>query len=396
MSVLNKISDLRPQRRNANKHKQRGMGQLEKSVQTDGWIGAITVAADGETFDGSARIEVAATTGFDDAIVVRSDGTRPIVHIREDIPNADDPRAVRLGIAANAIASHNLEWDGAILDEIAGEIDLGEFFGGDELRSLLSKVSGGGDDVPEVEDGPTRVQPGEIWQLGRHRVMCGDSTKAEDVARLMQGERWQMVVTDPPYGVEYEGGSGNSTKRIRLAGDMSASLYSAFLIAWMLYRDNKAAVYLWFAGTEGRSVYTAVEDAGLTVRALIIWNKLNAHFGDYMAQYMERKEPLLYCVKDGSNWYGPTNEVTVWDIEQPSKNEHHSTEKPIECMERPIRNSTKHGDIVVDGFLGSGTTLIACERTGRRCYGIEIEPRYCDVILKRWENETGGIAERIS
>jgi hypothetical protein len=135
------ISDIRPQSRNANKHSQRGMGQLERSVQSDGWIGAITVAADGETFDGSARIEVASTAGFEDAIIVESDGTRPIVHVRTDIPTADDPRAARLGIAANRVASVNLEWDTDVLESLITDgVDLTAFWHEDELSELLSIV----------------------------------------------------------------------------------------------------------------------------------------------------------------------------------------------------------------------------------------------------------------
>jgi hypothetical protein len=153
------IGDIAPQRRNANKHSQRGMGQLEKSVQSDGWIGAITVAADGETFDGSARIEVAAASGFQDAIVVRSDGTRPIVHIREDIATADDPRAVRLGLAANAIAQHNLQWDAEVLAGIDPDI-LGEYWLPDEIVMLL-----GG----EVQKDEPNVVP-----TGKAEVTCPD------------------------------------------------------------------------------------------------------------------------------------------------------------------------------------------------------------------------------
>ncbi len=134
------INDVRPQRRNANKHSPRGLGQLETSVQTDGWIGAITVAADGESFDGSARVELASAAGFEDAIIVESDGTRPIIHIRSDIPNADDMRAVRLGLAANRVAQVNLEWDAAVLTELGADIDLSAFFSKDELMVLLQEV----------------------------------------------------------------------------------------------------------------------------------------------------------------------------------------------------------------------------------------------------------------
>ena len=214
--------------------------------------------------------------------------------------------------------------------------------------------------------------------------MCGDSTKGDDVGRVMGGEKAALMITDPPYGVAYEGGSGNANKREKLAGDGDAGLYARFLAVW-----DATPAYIWFADSKGHTVYNAAIDAGFTIRALIVWHKLKAHYGAFMAQYMQKHEPCLYCVKGGEPWYGPSNEVTVWEIDQPARNEYHPTQKPVECMSRPMKNSSKVGDIVVDPFLGSGTTLIAAEQLGRRCFGIEISPAYCDVIVQRWENLTG-------
>ena len=146
---------------------------------------------------------------------------------------------------------------------------------------------------------------------------------------------------------------------------------------------------MWFADKRGISVFNAVESVGLTVRAMIIWNKVDAHYGNFMAQYMQKHEPCLYCVKDSSEWYGATNEVTVWDIKQPTINEFHPTQKPIECMAKPITNSTKIGDIVAEPFSGSGTTLIACENLSRKCRAVEISPAYVAVAIQRWVDVTG-------
>ena len=145
------------------------------------------------------------------------------------------------------------------------------------------------------------------------------------------------------------------------------------------------AMYLWFSGTHGAEVYSAVIATGYTVRALLIWNKIEAHYGNFMAQYMNKHEPFLYCVRGKPQWFGPTNEVTVWDVKQPSRNEFHSTQKPVELATRAIRNSVNEGGVVADWFLGSGSTLIAAEQTKRRCFAIELVPSFCQVAIDRWE-----------
>lgn len=248
------------------------------------------------------------------------------------------------------------------------------------------------DDVPPVPDDPI-TRPGDLWLLGKHRLLCGDSTNADDVARLMGGERADMVFTDPPYGVDYEGGSGNDKKRLKIAGDVNG-IYHEWLSLWRVYATEKTPFYIWFAALHGRQTYDAVDSSGLHVRALLIWNKINPHYGGYMAQYMQKHEPFLYCHIGSPNWYGPTNEVTVWDVVQPSRNELHPTQKPVELAERAIGNSSKPNDLVLDLFGGSGSTLIACEQTNRRCAMMELDPAYCDVIVRRWENATGETATR--
>jgi DNA modification methylase len=206
----------------------------------------------------------------------------------------------------------------------------------------------------------------------------------------MQGEKAQLVVTDPPYGVDYTGGHGKK-KRERILGDEDASLYAEALVMAHAYTDDKAPLYVWFAGNQGEDVYRAVREAHYDVAALVFWHKTKAHYGAFMAQYMQKHEPLLYCRKRGSGarWTGPTNEVTVWDADQPSRNEWHPTQKPIEVIERCIRNSSERGHIVLDLFGGSGTTLIAADNLGRAARIVELDPRYCDVIRRRYENAKG-------
>jgi len=211
--------------------------------------------------------------------------------------------------------------------------------------------------------------------------MCGDSTKAEDVARLMRGEKVTLMVTDPPYGVGYEGGQANTEKRERIVADDDTAIFGeALRIASKAMPSG--AWYIWHAGRCAEPVYAAVRENGYEARSLLVWNKIDAHYGAPSAHYCQKHEPCLYAVRGSAGFVGPSNEVTVWDIKQPHQNELHPTQKPIECMARPIRNHD--APIVLDPFLGSGTTLIAAEKLNRTCYGMEIDPKYCDVIIKRY------------
>lgn len=245
------------------------------------------------------------------------------------------------------------------------------------------------DDVPPEIDRAAELQKewgterGQVWTCGKHRVMCGDSTSAEDVATLMDGKKAEMVWTDPPYGVDYDGGM---KRREKLDGDTSPSLYSAFLPIIRKFIHPHAAVYLFYADGDA-----AVTTAGYEVRNTLVWNKNQAQFGALSAQYKQKHEPFLYCHIKGRApaWFGDTNEVTVWEVDRANKNEYHPTQKPIELAARALGNSTKATDVVLDPFLGSGTTLIAAEQTGRVCYGMEISPAYVAVTLQRYKDVTG-------
>jgi DNA modification methylase len=254
---------------------------------------------------------------------------------------------------------------------------------GDDLDALLDREpEPETESVPEPPEEPTSKR-GEIYELGPHRLMCGDAADRDSWAFLFGAALADLVVTDPPYGVEYEGGSGNQRKREKLVGD-DRDVYAGVLPIVSEYAAANAALYLWHAGRRATAAYRAVEDAGWTVRSQIIWHKLNAHYGAWMAQYLPKHEPCIYCVREPPTWNGATNEVTVWEHDQPSQNEHHPTQKPVELMARAIRNSSNPNAIVADPFAGSGSTLIAAEQTGRVCYAMEIEPRYCDVIRRRY------------
>lgn len=394
---MKRLTDLRPQAENANKHNPRGLGLLEKSIQTDGWIGAITVAADGETFDGSARLEVGAATGFDDAIVVETDGTKPVVVRRTDIASASDPRARRLSVAANQIASVDWQPDAALLAEWAeadGAIralwDDGAWAGLMEGMQGAPDIGGAGDEFDATPaDGPTRTQPGDLWEIGPHRLLVGDCTDPANVERLMGGDKAEMMFTDPPYGVDYTGGHFHSgdvnikRERERLAGDDGTALYDEFLPIVLPVVDGPC--YMWFADRKAKEVFDAIDANRCEVHALIIWHKVNATYAAMNAQYKQRHEPCLYFKPSGSTlrWCGPSDECTLWEIRRDSVNEFHPTQKPIELVERALKNHK--ASIVIDPFGGSGTTLIAAHQQRRRAFLVELSPAYADVILRRAE-----------
>jgi DNA modification methylase len=270
----------------------------------------------------------------------------------------------------------------------------------DGLTPDLPEPGSGGDEFEPDDAAPCRVQAGDVWLLGGvHRLICGDCTDPATVERLMQGERADMVWTDPPYGVGYAGGHFHSgdvqikRERERLSGDTDTALYDIFLPMVLPYVDGP--LYMWFADTHARDVYNAVYDNHCEVHALIIWHKINATYAAMNAQYKQRHEPCLYFKPKGSTlrWCGPSDECTLWEIKRDAVNEYHPTQKPIALPERAICNHDV--SLVLDPFLGSGTTIIAAHRTGRRCYGCEISPEYCEIILQRCEAE-GLTVEKVS
>jgi DNA modification methylase len=307
-------------------------------------------------------------------------------------------------LADNRIALSS-GWDDEMLANELSDLHADEFdmallgFDADELAGLLKlneeEPSGEivEDEVPEPPADPI-TQPGNLWILGEHRLLCGDSTKAEDVGRLMDGVKADMMFTDPPYGVNYQGGvqfDGNggavTNNREKLKNDDTTAIYPAFLPVALTAVDGPC--YMWFADSKARDVYNAVHDNGCEVHALIIWHKTNATYAAMNAQYKQRHEPCLYFKPKGSTlrWCGATTEATIWSQDRDGINEFHPTQKPVALAGKAIKNH--ESKTVVDMFCGSGSTLIASEQLNRKCYGMEISPAYCDVIVKRWENLTG-------
>jgi site-specific DNA-methyltransferase (adenine-specific) len=398
-TTIRHLRDLTPDTRNANKGSERGQHLIEESLRQYGAGRSILIDKNGVIMAGNKTAENFGAIGLDDVIVVQTDGTKLVAVQRTDLDMMADPRARELAIADNRASEVSLDWNADVLKELGEEIDLTKFWSADELAALLPPVTTDlltdEDDVPPVPDEP-KSKLGDLYRLGDHRLLCGDSTCVTDVERLMDGQKADMVFTDPPYGVDYDGGT---TKREKLAGDNSTALYEPACMMAQMFTEPKASLYLWHAGVKGiaAAAAAAAAAAGYEIRCEIVWNKNQAQFGALSAQYKQKHEPCYYCFKKGipPYWFGPTNETTVWDIDRASKNEFHPTQKPVALAERAFGNSCPANGKVLDLFGGSGSTLIACEKTGRHCRMMELDPKFCDVIVARWEAVTGKKAELV-
>ena len=242
-----------------------------------------------------------------------------------------------------------------------------------------------------------KAKLGDIYQLGRHRLMCGDSTNVEDVEKLMNGSQADLLLTDPPYNVDYE---GKTKEALKIENDHMGDdsfyqfLYDIFTNAYAVMKDG-ASFYVWYASKEVVNFTKSITEAGLTVKQELIWNKNSMVMG--RQDYQWKHEPCLYGWKETAshNWYSDRKQTTVIDIDRPTRNSLHPTMKPIPLFDYLIKNSSKKGDVILDLFMGSGTTLMACEQNDRVSYGMEFDPRYVDVIVERWEQFTGEKAVRI-
>lgn len=243
----------------------------------------------------------------------------------------------------------------------------------------------------------SRVKRGEVWKLGNHRLMCGDSTSRDDVERLMNGDKADLIITDPPYNVAYE---GKTKEKLTIQNDkMDDSGFYDFLLKVYkrLFESSSpgAGIYVFHADSEGANFRLAMKEAGFYLAQCCIWVKNTMVMG--RQDFHWKHEPCLYgWNSNGSHrWYSDRKQTTVWNFNRPSRNAEHRTMKPIDLISYPMECSSKFGDLVLDLFLGSGSTLIAAEKNGRRCYGMELDERYCEVIIRRWEEYTGNKAKRV-
>jgi DNA modification methylase len=253
------------------------------------------------------------------------------------------------------------------------------------------------EDVLEAEEDDFDTTPpeiaktvlGDLYEIGEHRLLCGDSTDSDQVAKLMNGNKADMVFTDPPYGVSYTGGHNKKQregiKSDEFKNEELSSLFEDAINNACVFSKDSSPFYIWYAGGKSKETYKGLSKTPIEVRAVICWYKVKSGSGAFMSQYIPNYEPCIYGFKSGNTikWYGPTDEKTVWEFPKDKQNQYHLTQKPILVVERALKNSSKNDDLIYDSFLGGGSTMVASHQLKRKCYGMELDPKYCDVIIKR-------------
>ena len=392
-----KVDALIPYARNARTHSDEQIAQIAASIAEFGFTNPILIGADGVIVAGHGRLAAAQRLGMQEVPVIKLDHLSPIQR-----------RA--LVIADNRIAE-NAGWDEELLRVELQALKLDDFdlsltgFDADALADLMEggdgEDAGNTDDdaVPEVSETPISLT-GDVWRLGSHRLLCGDSTLAQSYTQLLQGEQVDMVFTDPPYNVNYANTAKDKMRgknRAILNDNLGDGFYDFLLSALTpTIASCKGAIYVAMSSSELDVLQSAFREAGGKWSTFVIWAKNTFTMGrsDYQRQY----EPILYGWPEGGkhHWCGDRDQSDVWQIKKPHKNDLHPTMKPVELVERAIRNSSRPGNSVLDPFGGSGTTLIAAEKSGRKAFLIELDPKYVDVIVRRWQDWTGKLATRES
>lgn len=397
-----KIEALIPYANNSRTHSDEQVAQIAASVREFGWTNPILIDGQNSIIAGHGRLAAARKLGLAEVPVIVLD-------------HLSDAQKKALVIADNKLAS-NAGWDDEMLRLELGDLKEMGFdatltgFSTDELDALLNVIEGTDgltdeDDVPEAPDEPT-TRLGDVWILGKHRLMCGDSTSIDDMQKLTDNQLVDMWLTDPPYNVdmtaknemlEKAGKARKDRASFGIANDsMSDEKFREFLRDSYVTADTVlkpgAVFYIWHADSEGYNFRGAAKDAGWKIRQCLVWKK--SVFAIGRQDYHWKHEPCLYGWKDGSShlWASDRKQTTILEFDKPSRSGEHPTMKPVALFEYQMLNNTKGGDIVLDSFGGSGTTIIAAEKNGRRGYAMELDPKYCDVIVKRWQEFTGKAA----
>lgn len=384
--VQMKIKDIKPYQKNAKKHGRTQIDNVAESIRQFGFAQPLVVDKDGVLIIGHCRLLAAKKLKLKEV---------PVVCMDELTPEQVD----KLRLLDNKL--NESEWDFDLLADEIGELDF-DGFDLDWGISLDDEIEIVEDEAPEPDlENPPIAQLGDIYQLGEHRLICGNSTDVNVIDRLMDGAKANLLLTDPPYNVEIVGGShAESVEKRKAKGCLTIKndkmeneefynfLFSIFSNIYQ-FLDDGASFYVWYASREVVNFSNAIENAGLSVKQELIWNKNSLVMGKQ--DYQWKHEPCLYGWKEtGSHkWYGDRKQTTIIDFDRPSKSELHPTMKPVGLFGYQVKNSSQKGNIVLDCFGGSGSTLIACEQMSRKCYMCELDPRYVDVIVKRWENFTG-------
>ena len=392
-SQMVEIEKVVPNPRNPNKHSEKQIALLSKIIAAQGWRAPITVSTrSGFIVRGHGRLLAARKLG--------------LAEVPVDYQAYETEAAEWADLIADNRLSELSETDELLLKDLLQELGTSELdleltaYTADEIDQMLGSAKEVQEDdfdadkaLSEIDEAKTRL--GDIYILGKHRLLCGDSTDAAAVEKLMDGQKADIAVTDPPYNVGYTGGTKDA---LTIQNDKQEdSAFRQFLSAAFTNMDAAmkpgAVFYIWHADSEGYNFRAACKEAGWQVRQCLIWNKNQLVMG--RQDYHWKHEPCLYGWKEGAAhlWASDRKQTTILCFDRPQKNAEHPTMKPVALLAYQIANNTKGEDIALDLFGGSGTTLVACEQLGRKCYMMELDPKYCDVIIKRWEELTGNKAE---
>lgn len=377
------VSELIPYVRNARTHSEAQVAQIAASIREFGFLSPILVAEDNTILAGHGRLAAAQKLGL-----------KKVPCVKENHLTETQKRAY---IIADNKLSLNAGWDSELLAVELSELEGADFnldllgFDEAELSSIFDADKDVSDDDFDVEkelEEPCFSKTGDIWTLGKHRVICGDATKLETYKTLLENTKVNLVVTDPPYNVNYEGSAGKIKNDNMEDDKFYQFLFNSFVNMEQAMADD-ASIYVFHADTEGLNFRKAFQDAGFYLSGCCIWKKPSLVLG--RSPYQWQHEPCLYgWKKKGKHkWYAGRKETSVWEFEKSKKNADHPTMKPIALLAYPIKNSSMKNSLVLDPFAGSGSTLIACEQTGRICYAIELDEKYCDVIVKRYIEQVG-------
>lgn len=380
-----KVAKLVPYARNSRTHTPDQVDQIAASIREWGWTTPVLVDEAGSIIAGHGRVLAAKKLGIGEVPVMTASGW-------------SDAQKRAYVIADNKLAL-NAGWDNDLLKLEFEELEGLDFnlsltgFSSDELSALLAEKLEGLTDPDEIPDEP--LEPvtvlGDVWQLGNHRIICGDSTDADCVGKLLGSVKPHLMVTDPPYGVEYDASKARPVSAGSAKGKVLNDDRADWREAWSLFPGDVG--YVWHGMIHAGTVFDSLVACGFSIRAEIVWAKsqLVMSRGHYHPQH----ESCWYAVRDKAtgHWAGDRKQSTLWQIDKPQKSETgHSTQKPVECMKRPIENNSSPGQAVYEPFSGSGTTIIAGEMTGRHIYAVELNPSYVDIAVERWQNFTGGQA----
>lgn len=359
--------------------------KIKKSILEFGYVAPIIVNSDMTVIGGHQRLKVLKELGY--------------TEIECNIVDLDKAKEKALNIALNKISG---EWDNAKLEELLAELKNEDIdmditgFSFDEVDNILKDITGSKEDDFDIDQALSEIdepvtKPGDIWILGKNRLMCGDSTVKENVDKLMNDKLADFILTDPPYNVDYE---GKTVDALKIENDnMSETEFYNFLLDAFRNMFEKikygGSIYVFHADTEGLNFRNAFKSVGFKLAQCLVWVKNTFVMG--RQDYQWRHEPILYGWKEGAGHYfiDDRKQSTVLEFDKPTRNAEHPTMKPIDLLVYLIKNSSKENDLILDLFGGSGSTLIAAEQVKRCCYTMELDPKYCDVIVKRWELLTG-------